>query len=75
MRPHDWNTRIVRVSAGMFVLALCWVAIAQEPARHGQGVTELNPCGAAAREMRDLWQSINRRLAQAEVARPARAAA
>ncbi len=34
MRPHDWNTRIVRVSAGMFVLALCWVAIAQESARH-----------------------------------------
>jgi hypothetical protein len=38
-------------------------------------VTELNPYGGAAREMRDLWQSINRRLAQAKVARPAREAA
>src|ERR1700730_941720 len=38
----------------------------QEAARHGRGVTEFNPHGAAAREMRDLWQSINRRLAQAE---------
>jgi len=47
----------------------------QEAARHGRGVTEFNPHGAAAREMRDLWQSINRRLAQAKVARPAREAA
>jgi chromosome partitioning protein len=47
----------------------------QEAARHGLGVTELNPYGGAAREMRDLWQSINRRLAQAKVARPAREAA
>jgi chromosome partitioning protein len=47
----------------------------QEAARHGRGVTELNPYGAAAREMRDLWQSINRRLAQAQVAPPAREAA
>src|SRR5277367_546994 len=47
----------------------------QEAARHGLGVTELNPYGGAAREMRNLWQSINRRLAQAKVARPAREAA
>ena len=47
----------------------------QEAARHGRGVTELNPHGAAAREMRDLWQSIDLRLAQTQVARPARAAA
>jgi hypothetical protein len=38
-------------------------------------VTELNPHGAAAQEMRDLWQSIDRRLAQAKVARSAREAA
>ena len=31
----------------------------QEAARHGRGVTELNPYGAAAQEMRDLWQSID----------------
>ena len=30
----------------------------QEAARHGWGVTELNPYGVAAHEMRDLWQSI-----------------
>jgi chromosome partitioning protein len=47
----------------------------QEAARHGWGVTELNPSGAAAHEMRGLWQSLKRRLAQAKVGRPAREAA
>ena len=36
----------------------------QEAARHGWGVTELDPYGAAAEEMRGLWQSIKRRLAR-----------
>jgi chromosome partitioning protein len=36
----------------------------QEAARHGLGVTELNPQGAAAEEMRALWVSIRRRLAK-----------
>jgi chromosome partitioning protein len=47
----------------------------QEAVRHGWGVTELNPYGAAAQEMRGLWQSINRRLSQAKVERLAREAA
>jgi chromosome partitioning protein len=47
----------------------------QEAARRGRGVTELNPYGAAAQEMRGLWQSIKRRLAQAKAERPARDAA
>ena len=47
----------------------------QEAARHGWGVTELNPYGAAAQEMRDLWQSINRWLPRAKVGRLAREAA
>ena len=47
----------------------------QEAARRGRGVTEMNPRGAAAEEMRDLWQSIKRRLARAKVKSPARAAA
>jgi chromosome partitioning protein len=47
----------------------------QEAARHGWGVTELNPYGAAAQEMRGLWQSINRRLARAKVGRLASEAA
>lgn len=47
----------------------------QEAARHGWGVTELNPDGAAAGEMRGLWESIRGRLARAKAGRPARAAA
>ena len=39
----------------------------QEAARRGRGVTELNPSGAAAQEMRGLWQSIKRRLATAKI--------
>ena len=47
----------------------------QEATRQGWGVTEFNPHGAAAQEMRDLWQSIERRLARAKVCQPAREAA
>ena len=36
----------------------------QEAARHGWGVTEINPHGAAAEEMRALWASLKRRLAR-----------
>jgi chromosome partitioning protein len=38
----------------------------QEAARSGWGVTELNPNGAAADEIRSLWSSIRRRLAKAK---------
>jgi len=47
----------------------------QEAARRGWGVTELNPHGAAAQEMRGLWQSVTARLAEAKVERIARKAA
>jgi chromosome partitioning protein len=47
----------------------------QEAARHGWGVTELNPDSAAAEEMRGLWESIRGRLARAKVGRSVRAAA
>ena len=47
----------------------------QEAARRGWGVTELNPHGAAAQEMRGLWQSVTARLAEATVERIARKAA
>ena len=47
----------------------------QEAARHGWGVTELNPDSAAAEEMRGLWELIRGRLARAKVGRPVRAAA
>ncbi len=40
----------------------------QEAAREGMGVTELNPSGKAAEEMRHLWSSLKRRLAKPKTA-------
>jgi chromosome partitioning protein len=40
----------------------------QEAARHGLGVTELNPHGVAAEEMRELWASVKRRMARGKSA-------
>jgi chromosome partitioning protein len=37
----------------------------QEAARHGLGVTEFNPHGIAAEEMRELWSSVKRRTGKA----------
>jgi chromosome partitioning protein len=36
----------------------------QDAARYGLGVTELNPSGDAADEMRKLWTSLKRRLSK-----------
>jgi chromosome partitioning protein len=47
----------------------------QDAARRGRGVTELNPSGGAAQEMRGLWQSIDRWLGSAKVGPLAREAA
>jgi chromosome partitioning protein len=54
----------------------------QEAARLGLGVSELNPDGIAAQEMRELWSSIKKRLkkpmaeaAAAPAAKPAKAEA
>jgi chromosome partitioning protein len=44
----------------------------QDAARRGRGVTELNSSGAAAQEMRGLWQSITARLVEAKIGRPAK---
>ena len=46
----------------------------QEAARHGWGVTEINPNGPAAQEIRALWSSLKRRLAKGK-ANPAPTAA
>jgi chromosome partitioning protein len=46
----------------------------QEAARNGWGVTELNPNGAAAGEMRALWSSLKRRLAKVKPAAVRKAA-
>jgi len=47
----------------------------QEAARHGLGVTEINPHGAAAQEMRGLWTSLKRRIARGKAKAPASKAA
>ena len=47
----------------------------QEAARHGLGVTEINPHGAAAQEMRALWASLKRRLARGKAKAPTSKAA
>jgi chromosome partitioning protein len=47
----------------------------QEAARHGWGVTEINPNGAAASEIKALWASVKRRLARTKAKAPARKAA
>ncbi len=47
----------------------------QEAARHGLGVTEINPHGAAAGEIKALWSSIKRRLARGKAKAPVRKAA
>jgi chromosome partitioning protein len=46
----------------------------QEAARHGYGVTELNPWGAASEEVQKLWGSLKRRLAKIAPAKSRRAA-
>ena len=46
----------------------------QEAARHGYGVTELNPWGAASEEIQKLWGSIKRRLAKVAPGKARRAA-
>jgi chromosome partitioning protein len=46
----------------------------QEAARHGLGVTELNPQGVAAEEMRDLWASVKRRMARGKATNVKKAA-
>jgi chromosome partitioning protein len=47
----------------------------QDAARRGLGVTELDPLGAAAQEMRGLWRSIKARVTPTEVGRSAQKAA
>ncbi len=47
----------------------------QEAARHGYGVSEINPNGLAADEMRKLWTSIKKRMAKgAKAAAPRKVA-
>jgi chromosome partitioning protein len=43
----------------------------QEAARYGRGVTEINADGAAAGEIKAMWNSIKRRMARGKPARKA----
>jgi chromosome partitioning protein len=43
----------------------------QEAARHGYGVSEINPYGPAAEEMRGLWSSVKKRMARARARKAA----
>ncbi len=47
----------------------------QEAARHGLGVTEINPNGAAALEIRALWASLKRRMGRGKAKSPGAKAA
>jgi chromosome partitioning protein len=47
----------------------------QDAARHGLGVTEINPNGGAAQEIRALWESLKRRVSRGEAIAPASEAA
>ena len=47
----------------------------QDAARRGLGVTEVNPNGGAAQEIRALWESLKRRVARGEALAPASEAA
>ena len=73
-RAKAWEGPFVDVGELISPLILARVDY-QEAARHGSGVTELNPCSAAAEEMRGLWQSIESRLGHAKPGRAAREAA
>jgi chromosome partitioning protein len=68
-----------RVKQGATALQEMWALLAplisarvdyQEAVRLGLGVSELNPNGVAAQEMRELWESLRRRLKKEGVARP-----
>ena len=46
----------------------------QEAARHGYGVSEINPHGPAADEMRKLWSSVKKRMARGKATAPRKVA-
>ena len=73
-RVQDGVEALEEMGRLIFPLILARVEY-QDAARRGRGVTELNPSGGAAQEMRGLWPSITARLAEAKVGRPARKAA
>lgn len=80
--PPDRNSAQVRDAAealeemgGLIGPPILARADYQNAARQGQGVTEFNPNGAAAEEMRVLWASISRRLPSARPRSLARHAA
>ena len=62
------NSRAAEMAAGLRTLGvlaepfICQRADYQDAYAAGQGVTERDPNGKAAQEMRDLWQWANKRM-------------
>lgn len=58
------GTKALEAMGGLLTPLIASRVDYQEAAREGMGVTELNPNGKAAEEMRRLWSSLKRRLAK-----------
>ncbi len=76
-RPSQQNARVehgakaLQAMGGLLAPLVSSRVDYQEAARLGLGVTEYNPDGVAAQEMKELWGSIKRRLKRAPAAKPA----
>lgn len=60
----ELGTKALEAMGGLLTPLISSRVDFQEAARHGLGVTEHNPEGSAASEIKALWSSIKRRLAK-----------
>jgi chromosome partitioning protein len=72
-RAHD-GARALELMGGLVTPMIASRVDYQTAAVTGQGVTELNPQGKAAEEMRELWASVKRRLGVRKHGKAARVA-
>jgi chromosome partitioning protein len=72
-RAHD-GARALELMGGLVTPMIASRVDYQTAAVAGQGVTELNPQGKAAEEMRELWVSVKRRLGVRKHGKAARVA-
>lgn len=64
----EQGTKALEAMGGLLTPLISSRVDFQEAARHGLGVTEHNPDGPAASEIKTLWSSIKRRLAKSKPA-------
>lgn len=64
----EQGTKALEAMGGLLTPLISSRVDFQEAARHGLGVTEHNPDGPAASEIKTLWSSIKRRLAKGKPA-------